>query len=153
MSRRIIGGGAAAVAIAVAVTGAANAACLYKPFQFQPEKNGGVVVTSVVGAGSFCAHNFAEGPGYQFESVTIDRPPEHGALTQTEATRFVFTPSRRFNGKDAYVFKICAKKGEERGCSTIAFVATVRGKGVPAVARERADMQSVKRERRISSAE
>jgi hypothetical protein len=151
MSRRIIG--AAAIATVTVFAGSASAACVYKPFQYQPEKNGGVVVTSAVGAGSFCAHDFQEKPGYQFESVTIDRPPEHGALTQTEATRFVFTPSRRFSGKDSYVFKICAKKGDERGCSTIAFVATVHGKDGPAVARERADMQAAMRERRVSSSD
>jgi len=133
---------AAGIAASAAFSSSAGAACLYKPFQFQPEKNGGVVVNSVVEAGTFCAHNFAEGPGYKFESVTIDRPPEHGALTQTEPMRFVFTPSRRFSGKDAYVFKICASKGEQRGCSTIAFVATVRGKRDAAAAGARAHVEA-----------
>jgi hypothetical protein len=151
MSYRIF----AAAFLAALGCNSANAACLYKPFQFQPEKNGGVVVNSVVEAGTFCAHNFAEGPGYKFESVTIDRPPEHGALTQTEPTRFVFTPSPRFSGKDAYIFKICAKKGEQRGCSTIAFVATVRGKrdASAAGARKRAHAPTSFGEKKISSSD
>jgi hypothetical protein len=149
MFRRI----AIAAAIVAASCGAqAQAACLYKPFQFQPEKNGGVVVTSVVEAGSFCSHNFAEGLGYKFESVAIDQPPEHGSLTQTDETRFVFTPSRGFAGKDAYIFKICAKKGEQRGCSTIAFVATIRGKR-DASAHRRTEAAAPMREKRISSSD
>ncbi len=131
MSYRII----AAAFLAAFGCGSANAACLYKPFKFQPEKNGGVVVDSKVEAGSFCEHNFAEGPGYQFESVAIDQLPERGSLTQTDATRFVFTPGRGFTGKDAYTFKICAKKGEQRGCSTVAFVATVQGNAMPHASR------------------
>ncbi|MGC2408865.1 MAG: hypothetical protein WA441_02355 [Methyloceanibacter sp.] len=106
----------------------ANAACLYKPFEFHPNKNDNVVVTSLVDAGSSCSHNFAEGPGYHFDSVTIDRAPEHGELKQTRGTRFVFTPNPRFTGKDFYLFKICASKSDKSGCSTIAFVATVRGR-------------------------
>ena len=149
MSYRVIG----AAAIIAAFGGAqANAACLYKPFQFQPEKNGGVVVTSVVEAGSYCSHNFAEGPGYKFESVAIDQLPEHGSLTQTDDARFVFTPGRGFAGKDAYIFKICAKKGEQRGCSTIAFVATVRGKR-DASTHRRTEAAAPMRERRVSSAD
>jgi hypothetical protein len=60
-------------------------------------------------------------------SVTIDRAPAHGELKQIRDTRFVFTPNPRFPGKDFYLFKICATKGDKSGCSTIAFVATVRG--------------------------
>lgn len=118
----------AAVVLSAIAGSSAQAGCLYKPFEFHPEKNGGVVVTSIVEAGSSCAHNFAEGPGYHFDSVAIDRAPEHGALTQTSDTRFVFAPNPGFTGKDAYLFKICATKGERHGCSTIAFVATVRGR-------------------------
>ena len=77
-------------------------------FEFHPDKNDNVVVTSLVDAGSSCSHNFAEGPGYHFDSVTIDRAPEHGELKQTRDTRFVFTPNPRFPGKDFYLFKICA---------------------------------------------
>jgi hypothetical protein len=65
-----------------------------------------------------------------FDDLTTAPPcaPEHGALAQTSGARFVFTPRPGFTGKDAYLFKICATKGAQQGCSTIAFAATVRGK-------------------------
>jgi len=54
----------------------AQAACVYDNFVFHPEKNDGVVVDAIVDAGSSCAHNFAEGPGYKFtgkiSGVTIE---------------------------------------------------------------------------------
>ncbi|MBI1867312.1 MAG: Ig-like domain-containing protein [Methylocystis sp.] len=106
----------------------ANAKCIYKPFEFFPEKNGAVVVESRIDGETPCKHNFAEGEGYHFTSLTIDRAPEHGALTQTGDTQFVFTPNAGFSGKDAYIFEICATKGDEAGCSTIAFVATIRSR-------------------------
>ena len=59
----------------VLLPAAARAGCLYKPFEFHPEKNDGVV---------------------------------------------------GFVGKDAYIFKICASKGTQKGCSTVGFVSQVK---------------------------
>jgi hypothetical protein len=41
-----------AAALIVLLSVSARAGCLYKPFDFHPEKNDGVVVTSIVDAGS-----------------------------------------------------------------------------------------------------
>jgi len=105
---------------------AANAACLYKPFDFHPEKNDGVVVDVIVDSGSSCTHNFGEGPGYKFTGIDFVHEPEHGKVVQAGVNRFIYTPSKGFTGKDAYVFRICASKGAQQGCSTVAFVAQVR---------------------------
>jgi len=53
----------AAAALLVLMPMSARAACVYQPFDFHPEKNDGVVVSSIVDAGSSCTHNFAEGAG------------------------------------------------------------------------------------------
>ena len=45
----------------VLLPAAARAGCLYKPFEFHPEKNDGVVVDVIVDAGSSCTHNFGGG--------------------------------------------------------------------------------------------
>lgn len=113
-------------ALAALMPAAASADCLYKPFDFHPEKNDGVVVTSIVDAGSSCTHNFAEGPGYKFTGITFEHEPDHGKLVKQSATRFVYTPAKGFTGKDAYIFRICATKAGEAGCSAVAFVAEVK---------------------------
>lgn len=104
----------------------ARAGCLYKPFDFHPEKNDGVVVDVIVDAGSSCTHNFAEGPGYRFTGIGLARAPENGKLVKAGTNRFVYTPDKGFRGKDAYIFKICASKGGRKGCSTVAFVSQVK---------------------------
>ncbi|MGH6790818.1 MAG: Ig-like domain-containing protein [Pseudolabrys sp.] len=116
----------AAAALVVLLPVAAQAGCLYKPFDFHPEKNDGVVVTSIVDAGSSCTHNFGEGPGYKFTGITVARAPDHGKLAQAGASRFIYTPDKSFTGKDAYLFRICATKGKAKGCSTVAFVPEVK---------------------------
>jgi hypothetical protein len=45
---------------------------------------------------------------------------------ETGPTRFIYTPDPGFKGKDAYLFKICATKGAQKGCSTVAFVVQVK---------------------------
>jgi hypothetical protein len=112
-------------ALLIVMPDAARAACVYQPFAFFPEKNSNVVVDSIVDAGSLCTHRFGEGPGYKFDSVTVEHEPEQGKLTKV-GPAFVYTPNKGFTGKDAYLFKICATKGEQKGCSIIAFVATVK---------------------------
>jgi hypothetical protein len=104
----------------------ARAECSYPPFDFFPDKGGGVVVEMTVKAGTTCSHNFAEGPGYRFTSIGVDRAPEHGVLRKTGPFRYVYTPSGGFKGKDAYIVKICATKGAAKGCSVVAYVATVQ---------------------------
>ena len=104
----------------------ARAGCLYKPFDFHPEKNDGVVVDVIVDAGSSCTHNFAEGPGYTFTGISFERAPENGKLVKAGRNRFVYTPDKGFKGKDAYIFKICASKGGRKGCSAVAFVTQVK---------------------------
>jgi hypothetical protein len=103
----------------------ARAGCLYKTFDFHPEKNDGVVVDAIVDAGSSCTHNFAEGPGYKFTGITLEQP-EHGKVVKAGVNRFVYRPDKGFTGKDAYMFKICATKGKQKGCSAVAFVPEVR---------------------------
>jgi hypothetical protein len=117
---------ALALLVALAAGSTARADCAYKPFDFHPEKNDGVVVESIVDSGSSCTHNFAEGPGYKFTGITFVREPESGKLVKAGANRFVYTPNKGFTGKDVYLFKICAIKGTQTGCSTVAFVAEVR---------------------------
>ena len=85
-----------------------------------------VIGESIVDSGSSCTHNFAEGPGYKFTGITFVREPENGKLVKAGANRFVYTPNKGFTGKDAYLFKICAIKGAQTGCSTVAFVAEVK---------------------------
>jgi Bacterial Ig domain len=104
----------------------AQAGCRCKPFEFHPEMNDGVVVDVIVDAGSFCTHNFGEGQGYTFNSISFVHEPDNGTLVAAGTNRYVYTPAKGFKGKDAYVFKICATKGGRRGCSTVAFVSQVR---------------------------
>jgi hypothetical protein len=113
-------------ALLVLLPVSARAGCLYKPFDFHPEKNDGVVVDVIVDAGSSCTHNFGEGPGYKFTGITFAREPERGTLVKAGANRFIYTPDQGFKGKDAYLFKICATKGALKGCSTVAFVSEVK---------------------------
>ena len=113
-------------ALLVLLPAAARGGCLYKPFDFHPEKNDGVVVDVIVDAGSVCTHHFGEGPGYTFTGIRFEREPENGKLVKTSANRFIYTPDKGFTGKDAYIFKICASKGAQKGCSTVAFVSQVK---------------------------
>ncbi len=122
MSHRLL----AAAALLVLLPVSARAGCLYKPFDFHPEKNDGVVVDVIVDAGSSCTHNFGEGPGYKFTGISFMREPENGKLVKTGPNRFVYTPDQGFTGKDAYVFRICASKGAQKGCSTVGFVSQVK---------------------------
>ena len=122
MSRRV----PTLAALAALTPAAANAACMYKPFEFHPEKNDGVVVDVIIDGGSSCTHNFGEGSGYTFTGISFAHRPEHGKAVQAGDKRFIYTPDKGFTGKDAYVFHICAGKGGQQGCSTVAFVATVK---------------------------
>ncbi|MGB9383169.1 MAG: hypothetical protein WCB50_00045 [Pseudolabrys sp.] len=110
----------------VLLPAAARAGCLYKPFEFHPEKNDGVVVDVIVDAGSSCTHNFGEGAGYTFTDIRFEHEPENDKLVKTSANRFIYTPDKGFVGKDAYIFKICASKGTQKGCSTVGFVSQVK---------------------------
>jgi hypothetical protein len=85
---------ALALLAALASGAIARADCTYKPFDFHPEKNDGVVVDSIVNGGSSCTHNFAEGPGYKFTDITFEREPENGKLVRAGATRFIYTPNK-----------------------------------------------------------
>ena len=122
MSHRLL----VAAALLVLLPVSAHAGCLYKPFDFHPEKNDGVVVDVIVHAGSSCTHNFGEGPGYKFTGISLVHEPENGKLVKTGANRFIYTPDKGFTGKDAYVFRICASKGTQKGCSTVGFVSQVK---------------------------
>ena len=114
------------IAALVASPAAARAGCLYKTFDFHPEKNDGVVVDVIVDAGSSCTHNFGEGQGYTFTGITFLHEPDNGTLVQAGHNRFIYTPDKGFKGKDAYVFRICATKDGKRGCSTVGFVSQVK---------------------------
>jgi hypothetical protein len=103
----------------------AHAECTYPAYEFFPEKNGGMVVEMKVSDGASCTHNFAEGPGYKFTSVAIDRQPEHGSVKKDGVNHFVYRPSPGFKGRDFYGVKICATKGAAKGCVTIYYLATV----------------------------
>ena len=50
-----------AATLFVLQTLSAHAACVYRPFEFHPEKNDGVIVDVIVDAGSSCTHNFGGG--------------------------------------------------------------------------------------------
>ena len=103
----------------------AHAECTYPAYEFFPEKNGGVVVDMKVTDGASCTHYFAEGPGYKFTSVTLDRQAEHGSVKKDGVNHFVYRPAAGFKGKDFYGVKICATKGAAKGCTTIYYVATI----------------------------
>ncbi len=115
-----------AAALLVLLPASAQAGCLYKPFEFHPEKNDGVVVDVIVDAGSSCTHNFGKGQGYKFTGISFLHEPEYGKVVAAGTNRFIYTPDKGFKGKDAYVFRICATKGAQKGCSTVAFVSQVR---------------------------
>ena len=113
-------------ALLVLLPASAHAACVYKPFDLHPEKNDGVVVDVIVDGGSSCTHNFGKGQGYTFTGISFAHEPEHGKVVKAGDKRFIYTPDKGFKGKDAYVFKICATKGAQKGCSTVAFVSEVK---------------------------
>ena len=121
MSRNVL----AAAAVLFLTAGAAQAECKYPVFDFFPEKNGAVSIDMVAVAGTPCTHNFGEGPGYHFTSVGVALRPEHGSLVKQGGARFVYTPKAGFAGKDAYMINICATKGEQKGCSALAFLVEV----------------------------
>jgi lipoprotein NlpI len=56
--------------------------------------------------------------------VSVDLEPEHGELKR-DGDAFRYSPSPGFEGKDAYLFKICADKGKTSGCSVVSFVVKV----------------------------
>jgi tetratricopeptide (TPR) repeat protein len=111
----------AAIAASALLSTHSHAACVYPPFEFHPEENGGVEVPVKVDAGSSCRHNFAEGPGYHFTGVTIDQKPLYGTLQQTGKNAFLYTPGPGAKDADVYTFNICATKGKQSGCSLIIF--------------------------------
>src|SRR5215475_13693601 len=114
MEQRFISYGLLALAAFLALLpAAARGGCLYKPFDFHPEKNDGVVVDVIIDAGSACTHIFGVGPGYTFTGISFEREPENGKLVKTSASRFIYTPDKGFVGKDAYIFKICARKAAQ----------------------------------------
>ena len=47
-------------------------------------------------------------------------------MVKAGVNRFVYTAHTGFTGKDVYLFRICATKGKQTGCSAVAFVAEVR---------------------------
>ena len=104
----------------------ARAGCLYKPFEFHPEKNDGVVVDVIVDAGSSCTHNFGRGSGYTFTGISFAHEPENVFFFNDWSNSVIYTPDKGFTGKDAYVFRICASKGGRQGCSTVGFVSQVK---------------------------
>jgi hypothetical protein len=68
----------------------------------------------------------AKGRATSFTGISVEHEPENGKLVRTGANRFIYTPDNGFLGKDAYIFKICASKGAQKGCSTVAFVSQVK---------------------------
>lgn len=110
---------------AILCSASAHAECTYPRFEFHPEQNGGVVVDMKVTEGASCTHYFAEGPGYKFTSVTLDRQAEHGSVKKDGVNHFVYRPAPGFTGKDFYGVKICATKGAAKGCVVIYYVATI----------------------------
>lgn len=110
-----------------ALCGASEAACVYKPFEFFPDKNDGVIVSAVVEKDTSCQHKFKEGRGYHFTSVEIDgAQPLNGEVKKLGDGEFFYTPKPGFVGDDVYVFKICATKDKAKGCSAVAIEAHVR---------------------------
>ena len=65
------------------------------------------------------------GRATKFTGITLEQP-EHGKVVKAGVNRFVYRPDKGFTGKDAYMFKICATKGKQKGCSAVAFVPEVR---------------------------
>jgi tetratricopeptide (TPR) repeat protein len=111
----------AAIASSLPMFASSYAACVYPPFEFHPEKNGGVQVPVRVDQGSSCRHSFLEGPGYHFTKVAIGNLPPHGTLKETGKNAFLYTPGEKAKGGDVYTFEICATKGKQAGCTLIIF--------------------------------
>jgi hypothetical protein len=107
------------------LSAAAHAECTYTPHEFFPEKGGGIVVDTHVTDASKCTHNYAEGPGYKFTGSAIELRPEHGTLKKEGPYKYVYRPAEGFKGKDAYMVKVCATKGDLKGCTHIGYVATL----------------------------
>jgi hypothetical protein len=91
----------------------ARAGCLYKTFDFHPEKNDGVVVDAIVDAGSSCTHNFAEGPGYKFTGITLEQP-EHGKVVKAGVNRFVYRPDKGFTARTPTCLRYALPRASRR---------------------------------------
>jgi Bacterial Ig domain len=115
-----------AAALAALLPGAAQAACTHQPYDFHPEKNDGVVVNVVAQAGESCVHDFTDPKGYTLRSITFERMPAHGKITEEGKDRWVYTPAKDYRGRDFYIFEVCGSKGAEKGCSALAFNVTVK---------------------------
>jgi hypothetical protein len=92
----------------------ARAGCLYKTFDFHPEKNDGVVVDAIVDAGSSCTHNFAEGPGYKFTGITLEQP-EHGKVVKAGVNRASSTgPTRASRARTPICLRYALPRASRR---------------------------------------
>ncbi|MFI5014211.1 MAG: hypothetical protein ACHQAY_17880 [Hyphomicrobiales bacterium] len=104
----------------------AHAACQFGPFSFFPDRNDQVEVKVTTQAGQSCAMAFKEGPGYRFTSASFLKPPPHGVLAKTGATKFLYLPFKGYRGPDSYAIKICAVVQGRSGCSSLTYIVDVR---------------------------
>jgi hypothetical protein len=112
--------------LAVAGSLPVHAACHFSPFSFFPDRNDQVQIQVTTQAGQSCAMAFKEGPGYKFTSASFLKPPPHGVLAKTGATKFLYLPFKGYRGPDSYAIKICAIVQGRSGCSSLTYVVDVR---------------------------
>ena len=104
----------------------AQAACQFSPFSFFPDRNDQVQIQVTTDSGESCAMAFKEGPGFKFTSASFLKPPPHGVLAKTGATKFVYLPLTGYKGHDSYAIKVCAIVQGRGGCSSLTYVVDVR---------------------------
>ena len=104
----------------------AQAACQFSPFSFFPDRNDQVQIQVTTESGQSCAMAFKQGPGYKFTSASFLKPPPHGVLAKTGATKFLYLPFKGYKGQDSYAIKICAIVQGRGGCSSLTYVVDVR---------------------------
>ena len=104
----------------------AQAACQFSPFSFFPDRNDQVQIQVTTESGQSCTMAFKQGPGYKFTSASFLKPPPHGVLAKTGATKFLYLPFKDYRGLDSYAIRICAIVQGRGGCSSLTYVVDVR---------------------------
>src|SRR5271163_2987702 len=97
----------------------AQAACQFSPFSFFPDRNDQVQIQVTTESGQSCTMAFKEGPGYKFTRASFLKPPPHGVLAKTGATKFLYLPFKGYRGQDSYAIRICAIVQGRGGCSSL----------------------------------
>ena len=61
-----------------------------------------------------------------FIFASIVRKPKHGVFKKTARFQFIYTPHKKYKGKDSYSVRICGKDLQGKNCAEILIDATVK---------------------------